>query len=325
MLLSGGDPKQILPVVPKGTQEEILDASIFRSYLWQNIEVLNLTQNMRLDVGPEEEQFAEWLLDVGHGRLNDPADGTLALPDDIVTRDSENLIDSIFPGINGPTPPPSYFLERSILAARNGDVDGLNNNVLGRMVGERRTFISADKITTEAGADDPQVNDAMPAEYLRSLDASGLAPGELSLKVGCPIILLRNLAPAAGLCNGTRLVVRRMSDRVLEAEILGGEHNSEIAFIPRITMTPSGNTNDFSFILSRLQFPVRLAFAISINKAQGQSVRYVGVDLRVPVFTHGQLYVALSRATSRNRVKVLLPARSRDNRTLNVVFPQIFQ
>jgi ATP-dependent exoDNAse (exonuclease V) alpha subunit len=90
-------------------------------------------------------------------------------------------------------------------------------------------------------------------------------------------------------------------------------------------MTPSGSTNEFAFILSRLQFPIRLAFAISINKAQGQSVKYVGVDLRVPVFTHGQLYVTLSRATSRSRVKVLLSAQARENRTLNVVFPQIFQ
>jgi hypothetical protein len=323
----GGDPKQILPVVRKGTPEEILDASIFRSYLWENIEVLTLTQNMRLDVGPDETEFAKWLLDVGNGTIND-ADDNINLPDDMTTRDSNALIDFIFPGIDGPTPPPNFFLERTILAARNGDVDGLNDDVLTRMVGERKTFISADKVTTEAGADDPTVHDAMPSEYLRSLDASGLPPGELSLKAGCPIILLRNLAPSAGLCNGTRLVVRRMSDRVLEAEILGGEHNGELAFIPRIIMTPSGSTNDFAFILSRLQCPARLAFAISINKAQGQSVRYVGVDLRVPVFTHGQLYVALSRATSRSRVKVLLPStgpHGHSNRTLNVVFPQVFQ
>lgn len=324
-MVPGGDPKQILPVVPKGSQEDILNASIFRSYLWQSIEVLTLTRNMCLDVGPAESQFAEWLLDIGRGTSNDPEDGTVELPADMVTRDNNDLIDFIFPGVNGPTPPPNYFFERTILAARNGDVDGLNDDVLGRMRGEARTFISADKVTTEAGADDPQVHDAMPPEYLRSLDASGLAPGELSLKAGCPIILLRNLSPSSGLCNSTRLVVRRMSDRVLEAEILGGEHNGEIAFIPRITMTPSGNTSEFAFMLSRLQFPIRLAFAISINKAQGQSVKYVGVDLRVPVFTHGQLYVALFRATSRNRVKVLLPPRSRENRTLNIVFPQILQ
>ena len=82
---------------------------------------------------------------------------------------------------------------------------------------------------------------------------------------------------------------------------------------------------NFAFMISRLQFPVRLAFAISINKSQGQSVKYVGVDLRMPVLTHGQLYVALSRATSRRRVKILLPQRSAHNRTPNVVFPQIFQ
>jgi hypothetical protein len=320
----GGDPKQILPVVPKGTQEEIIDASIFRSYLWQNIEVLTLIQNMRLDIGPEESQFAEWLLDVGYGRAN-RHDNTIDLPPDMVCRESNALIDAVFPGVSGPTPPPNYFLERTILAARNGDVDGLNDAVLDRMQGESRMFVSADNIVTEAGADDAEVNDAMPVEYLRSLDASGLPPGELTLKPGCPVILLRNLAPSQGLCNGTRMVIRRMSERVLEAEILGGQHNGEVVFIPRITLTPSGSTTDFSFILSRLQFPLRLAFAISINKAQGQSVKYVGIDLRTPVFSHGQLYVALSRATSRRRVTILLPSRNRENRTLNVVYPQIFQ
>ncbi|KAJ7198415.1 hypothetical protein B0H12DRAFT_1037507, partial [Mycena haematopus] len=64
----------------------------------------------------------------------------------MVTRNNEDLINFIFPGIHGPTPPPGYFLERTILAAWNGDVDGLNDNVLHRMRGEHRTFISADKI-----------------------------------------------------------------------------------------------------------------------------------------------------------------------------------
>jgi hypothetical protein len=57
----------------------------------------------------------------------------------------------------------------------------------------------------------------------------------------------------------------------------------------------------------RLQYPVRLAFSMTMNKSQGQSLRYVGVDLREEVFSHGQLYVALSRATSGDRVSVLLP------------------
>jgi hypothetical protein len=79
-----------------------------------------------------------------------------------------------------------------------------------------------------------------------------------------------------------------MSDRVLEAEILGGEHNGEVAFISRIIRTPSGNTSEYAFMISRLQFPVRLAFAISINKAEGQSIKFVGIDLQMPVFTPRQ-------------------------------------
>ncbi len=75
--------------------------------------------------------------------------------------------------------------------------------------------------------------------------------------------------------------------------------------------------------MQRRQFPVRLAFAMSINKAQGQSVRWVGIDLRVPVFTHGQLYVALSRATSARRIRVLLPPNTENNSVLNVVYPEV--
>ncbi|KIK23998.1 hypothetical protein PISMIDRAFT_99678 [Pisolithus microcarpus 441] len=113
-----------------------------------------------------------------------------------------------------------------------------------------------------------------------------------------------------------------MSDRVLEVKILGGDYDGNTAFIPRISLIPSTSTTDFTFLLSRRQFPVRLAFAMSINKAQGQSVKHVGIDLRTPVFSHGQLYVALSRATSSRRVKVLLPSEG-GNKTLNVVYPEV--
>jgi hypothetical protein len=131
-----------------------------------------------------------------------------------------------------------------------------------------------------------QVSDTMPGEYLRYLDASGLAPGELSRQGA-------RLSSSAILPRGPDFVTARdwwcAACPTLFWRPNGGEHNGENAFIPRITMTPSGNTNEFSFIFSRLQFPVRRAFAISINRAQGQSVKYVGIDLRMPIFTHGQL------------------------------------
>ncbi|KAG5524474.1 hypothetical protein RHGRI_031215 [Rhododendron griersonianum] len=74
--------------------------------------------------------------------------------------------------------------------------------------------------------------------------------------------------------------------------------------------------------MTRSQFPVRLAYALTINKSQGLSVKFVGVDLRTPVFSHGQLYVALSRCTSFDCVSVLLPNNELDS-TTNIVYPEV--
>lgn len=98
---------------------------------------------------------------------------------------------------------------------------------------------------------------------------------------------------------------------------------AQIALIPRITLSPSDKSIDFAFKLKRRQFPVQLAFAMTINKAQGQSVKHVGIDLRTPVFSHGQLYVALSRATSPHNIKVVLPAESSEPTTMNIVYPEV--
>jgi ATP-dependent DNA helicase PIF1 len=61
----------------------------------------------------------------------------------------------------------------------------------------------------------------------------------------------------------------------------------------------------FPFQFKRKQFPIRLSFAMTVNKSQGQTIPNVGVYLPAPVFFHGQLYVAMSRATSRTNIKIL--------------------
>ena len=211
-----------------------------------------------------------------------------------------------------------------ILAPRNANVSDLNESILQQMAGEARQYFSADKIIYEAGAD-PDNAEPIAIEVLRSITSSSLPPGELNLKVSCPVILLRNLDPSRGLCNGTRMVITRMGDRVLEARLIGGEHGGGIVFIPRISLIPTGAT-DLTFQMKRHQFPVRLAFALSINKAQGQSVKSVGIYLKTPVFAHGQLYVALSRATASNNIKVLLPSEGPDmpeSTTHNIVYNEI--
>ena len=78
------------------------------------------------------------------------------------------------------------------------------------------------------------------------------------------------------------------------------------------------------FDLIRLQFPIRAAFAMTINKSQGQTFSFVGIWLEEPCFSHGQLYVALSRVGSQNNIK-LFKKPGTDDLTRNVVFLDIFK
>jgi hypothetical protein len=133
-------------------------------------------------------------------------------------------------------------------------------------------------------------------------------------------MLLRNIDPTNGLCNGTRMILLEVRPMVLKCRILGGKHAGKVVFIPRITIDPS---EEMPVNLYRRQFPVRLAFVMTINKSQGQSIINVGIDLRSPVFSHGQLYVALSRCTSSNRIKVVFPEDSNTTNTSNIVYKEV--
>jgi len=148
-----------------------------------------------------------------------------------------------------------------------------------------------------------------PAELLQQLNASGLPPALLCLKVGSPVILLRNLDPGEGLCNGTRMVVLNMKRKMLQYRIISKDRRfrGKVVLIPRIRLLPNAET--LPVPLKRLQFPVRLAFAITINKSQGQSVEHVGINLQTSVFSHEQLYVAFSRCTLPLNISVLFVRR----------------
>ena len=327
-VILGGDFLQTLPVVPNGSREDIVDACIQRSQLWDHIDILKLQENMRLSVAdPDTQGFAQWLLDVGNGRnMAGETQSEIKVPESMHAQDMEALIESIYPGVDADVPPPpDFFLNRMILSPRNAEVSGINEQILSLMAGESRQFFSADRLIYEAGAD-PKDQEPVPVEFLRAIQYSGSPPGELNLKVGCPVILLRNLDPAKGLCNGTRMIITRMGGRVLEARLLGGEHDGDVVLIPRIAIPPTTSA-EHTFRFTRIQFPLRLAFALTINKAQGQSVRYVGINLRSPVFSHGQLYVALSRATCSRNVKVLLPSDDddvvRNHLTANIVYDEV--
>ena len=141
----------------------------------------------------------------------------------------------------------------------------------------------------------------------------GVPDHRLLLKVGAPVLLMRNIDPPK-LVNGTRLVIRKLHDNIIDAVILVGEFKGESVVIPRIPIIP----NDFSIAFRRLQFPLKLCFSMSINKAQGQTLQKVGLYLEQPCFSHGQLYVGCSRVGSEHNLRIFCPNR----RTKNVVYPE---
>ena len=319
-VLFGGDFRQTLPVIPHGLREQIVAASLRRSHLWQHVEMHYLHQNMRLEQSPDMLQFAQWLLQIGAGSQVDIHTQNITVPDNMICTDNsiEGLIDQIYPDIRHGQKDDQYFLDRNILACTNDAVRDLNSKVLEMFPGEMHVLFSADSVQF----DDPGMNEHQPysMEYLNSLVSSSLPLSRLELKVGCPLMMLRNFDANRGLCNGTRLIVTQVRQRCLKCRIISGDAKfaGNVVFIPRITLAPE----DLPIPLRRRQFPLRLAFAMTINKSQGQSLKYVGLDLRSSAFSHGQLYVGFSRCTSGNRLKVLLND-SDGGKTPNIVYKEI--
>ena len=309
-------------MIPHGLRQQIVAASLRRSNIWQHVEMHYLHQNMRLEQTPDMQQFANWLLEIGSGTGLDNNTPTIAIPQNMICPDNSinSLIDEIYPGIQHGDKDDQYFLDRSILACTNDAVMRLNSQLLEMFPGETHLLLGADTVQF----DDPGMNEHQPysPEYLNSLVSSSLPLAHLKLKVGCPIMLLRNLDPTKGLCNGTRLRVLQIRRKVLKCAIISGDAKfaGKVVFIPRITLAPTAE--DLPMPLRRRQFPVRLAFAMTVNKSQGQSLKHVGLDLRSSVFSHGQLYVGLSRCTSGTRLKVLLK-EDNDGRTPNIVYKEI--
>jgi ATP-dependent DNA helicase PIF1 len=146
--------------------------------------------------------------------------------------------------------------------------------MIKQFLGDEHVYFSHDTV-------DDDTTNTYPLDFLNSITPNGLPPHILRTKKNCLVILLRNLDPHNGLCNGTWLVVRGFGNNSIDAEIVNDQHAGKRVFLPRIPLSPLEDVT-LPFKLKRKQFPIMLSFAMTTNKAQGQIIPIVGVYLPEP-------------------------------------------
>ncbi|KAG4946474.1 hypothetical protein JHK87_042481 [Glycine soja] len=287
---------QILLVAPRGSQSDIVHSTINASYIWDHCEsgMDNLSASKLIS-------FSQWILDIGDGKISEPNDGyaIIEIPQELLISDFNDPIhgnvNSTYPNLMDQYNNEEYLQCKAILASTIDIVDEINAFVLSLV----------------PGATNSQAWEALTPEFLNSLRTFGLPNHKITLKVRSLIMLLRNIDQSEGLCNGTRLIVTKLANHVIQAKIIDGNKNGNLIYIPRMCMR---------------QFPIMLSYAMTINKSQGQSLECVGLYLLILVFSHGQLYVAISRVKSKQGLKILIHDKEGRplNTTTNVVFKKVF-
>ncbi|GJY32097.1 DNA helicase [Tanacetum coccineum] len=223
------------------------------SKLWPHFKLCKLTENMRLlQPGLNEYErtraanFASWLLEIGDGKIgtvkeNSEGDSSwitvpeeFCIPDD--DNDLKNLIGFIYNEHTLQHPIAADLQQKAIVCPKKTTADEINEIVLEMLHGKSMVYTSSDE-AIPVGSDRGEVELLYPPVYLNTLQFPGFLSHRLQLKVGAPIMLLRNMNLQEGMYNGTRMIIKKLSSKLIEANVITGNRVGERVYIPRIVLT----------------------------------------------------------------------------------------
>lgn len=307
-----GDFRQTCPVIPYGSKADVIEASLKSSPLWSLFTVVRLVEPIR---NAEDPEFAALVDAIGDG-----AGPIVELPFLEHVQCAEDLIAFVYPA--DVLADPLQCARFSLLAPTHHQIEYYNRIVLAQIHGDANSFVSTDSLkeADEAGLD----LHASILDYVALHTPPGMPPNILNIKTNGVYRLLRNLSLDQSLVKNLRLVVKSIGQHLITVRVVRPStagicsYDSEDLLLPRITFStvlPSGHT------LLRKQFPMAPAYATTFNSCQGLTLDRVGIDLTVPVFSHGQLYTAMSRVRHRSHCRILLPPGQTS--TINVTYPEI--
>lgn len=330
LIVVGGDFHQLLPVMKGAPRTDVVNACVSNFRYWGNFSQFHLNTIVRCT----DVAHNEFVNRVGAGTIGENVDvqkGEIAVP---IARsylfpssDPNSFIDHFYP--HHVLSDHALLSQTMIIASTHADCDYINAQVLSKIPvadpSHERIYDSFDEVSR-----DGHLHSDFCAANLNSIDVNGFPPHRLHLKVGSVVMLLRNYATALGLTNGTRFIVTGLADRFIYCKRIGPvpPGADEIVELPRIPLIIRSDDSGLELDFKRTQFPVRLAFSITIHKSQGQTVDSLGIFLRTQVFTHGALYVALSRPRFPDRIKIFTGADIDENSDSvitikNIVWPEV--
>lgn len=311
ILILLGDFRQTCPVIRHGSRAQVVEASIRSSHLWPLFQIRQLITPIR---NAADLEYAAFVDAIGDGA--GPEVELNLLP---TTNDAGGIVEFVYPPEI--LAAPEACLTRSILAPTHVQVNAYNTDIKDRLQGMDRTYFAADTLKETDDLDlEP---DQAILDFVARHTPPGLPDTQLVLRKGAIVRMMRNFSIERGLVKNMRGVVVDVGNRLVTIRRLvaaGGVNriDDELLLIPRITFChplPSCHT------LQRKQFPLALGYATTFNSCQGLTLDRMGIDLTKPVFSHGQLYTALSRIKLRQHGLGLLPLGQ--NRVLNVTYPEI--